>query len=915
MKTTASSSHHHLVKFNLSASLHIAPKIREPVIAISKQKSNSKGKPNIVATKKPVPQTNYDERRSFQLGYSISTAILDGKSPVFLQPEISVSGTFGLARTASATLLGAQPVTWSAAHEIDITNDTVITLLSQQQIEISVFEIVKVEVEKKSYGLTREILEANGLDRAFLDPTVSDFGFAGKVQKQKLKALKQSLNAATSEPTLFQKENRESLEDKVSSKETSKTASKMVKTLKVNADDSLRPESHASSYQTSDSTTAAASSNIHELPHPHHYDHPEKHIRNALSRATSASMSRSRSAQSLAALAILRPKTPPSPHHCESVLTTLMHNQRKDGNRPVHMPLPQDISGMHHARRFSNPSRFGNLTQTGKSRRPSSAGMSTISQVSATNNAGLEIVAVSSTPQLLPGSTDHQEQQQKIDDSKSVALKGVKKKTRTSSPKKRYILETRKITVGKIFIDLTNLFSGDCVVHGTLQRPIDGLTSITATLTLDTPLLSQPQLQTLNPLIISIICVQNLPSTPTSYTDLDAKCLPITLTFQFYNDSRVHEVCINKPHARTAVFDTKHVILTGLLDQSELARKAVSAPHEKFEVRVYDRIPKLLHDCADAVEEEKIGMLPDRMGPHGIASFDLSEFLRSAAERKICRMRVPVLPAPHRYRQFPGANQYIPPPALWVEHGTSVVIECQMFAPLIDESFGQAAQEEKAFGRIVVFSGQGNSYLHDEIDSLLSSRYEKTHPEIKDNNLHCDYISGFILSTPTERIHILEGLKAGTIISNLKSILKNYGNSAKDSTYFEFDPNASFAERIWDTTADTFDSDDSIKVVKCNIESSIQDLVRLPRIYIADAIPERAYNCLMWLNKIKCGDFLVQNSTNTLPWYPNRKAILSFTATFGKIAKDRIDNNIIKLEKTISSEHQQSHTISKNISP
>ncbi len=65
-----------------------------------------------------------------------------------------------------------------------------------------------------------------------------------------------------------------------------------------------------------------------------------------------------------------------------------------------------------------------------------------------------------------------------------------------------------------------------------IQRP----SQITATI--DKPLLSSECLRALNPLSLTISAAKFLPSSPVPYTELDIKCNPPTLSFEFPGEPR-----------------------------------------------------------------------------------------------------------------------------------------------------------------------------------------------------------------------------------------------------------------------------------------------------------------------------------------------------------------------------------------
>jgi hypothetical protein len=67
-------------------------------------------------------------------------------------------------------------------------------------------------------------------------------------------------------------------------------------------------------------TPSSSGSSRSTTPHPHHFQHPEKHV--DIEDGTNG-LKKSRSASSLKALKTIRPKTPPSPHHTNHPLDIL----------------------------------------------------------------------------------------------------------------------------------------------------------------------------------------------------------------------------------------------------------------------------------------------------------------------------------------------------------------------------------------------------------------------------------------------------------------------------------------------------------------------------------------------------------------------------------------------------------------
>ncbi|ORY32988.1 hypothetical protein BCR33DRAFT_723333 [Rhizoclosmatium globosum] len=845
----------HTVKFTISATYQLEHKEREVLTQLPK--SSIAKKPPAAPKPKVVPITNNDERRSFQLHYSIGNSVPDGKSTVFLQPEVvknmiqvvdKETKTVSVVPYGPPPVFQSTPVTWSANHDIDVTSDIAVVLLTEQQrIVVEVYEIVKIEVEKKS-GLTREMLEGLGIDKDALDLT----NRASQIEQSTSMSLSsKDLTGSTKETTF--------------SRATTASGA-------TTADSEDIPDDHHRHHQ--------------ETPHPHHYDHPEKHMR----RASEGSMARTRSAQSLANLALLRPKTPPSPHHCESPLATLMHN-RPGSNGPIRMPPPPDLSSMR-PKKVPRKTTVTLADGTKVERLLRSGSADEIHKIQVTSAKG-EMKTLfekenKSLPQLNSAGTADQDATSQVSKQDSNSNTNTNSNTTNSSkkkkptkdkplPKKRFVYETRKVKVGQMRIDMTNFYCNELLVEGILEHPIDGFISLKSSLSLDIPLLSPTQLRTLNPVSISLLSIENMPKTPISYTDLDTHCLPTTANFQFYNDKHVHEVCVNSKHTRVAAFGTKHVVLAGLLDQKEMQTRILS---EDFIVKVYDRIPKRAKHRRTSVPEAPPGLsTDDNNDTDASEEYDWDFFERGVG---ITRIRASVLPCSDRVRRPHGYNKNMSFPAgHWMEHGTSMVIECQTFGNVMNAALlagieGSTEEEERIFGRLVVFAKASHLELRDVIDSIIWSR--KQHAQLLTTSVmdpqarREDYVSGYVLTDPEERIYILEGLKKGAI-GAIKAALRKLQEKTRedeDCNYMiHFDPDAGFTERIWD----------------CHFETSLDQITRAPRIYVKDVIPDRAYRSLMWLNKLKSMHFLIENTSSKIPYFPSRRTLHSLVTTFGTISQ------------------------------
>ncbi len=90
--------------------------------------------------------------------------------------------------------------------------------------------------------------------------------------------------------------------------------------------------SRPTSSHTNPAQDYSNNSNSRVSPHPHHFDHPEKHVDGSLIRS---GLVRSRSSSLTNMADLKRPKTPPAPHHSDHPLKMI---KKEDFSRPSSSP-------------------------------------------------------------------------------------------------------------------------------------------------------------------------------------------------------------------------------------------------------------------------------------------------------------------------------------------------------------------------------------------------------------------------------------------------------------------------------------------------------------------------------------------------------------------------------------------------
>ena len=82
---------------------------------------------------------------------------------------------------------------------------------------------------------------------------------------------------------------------------------------------------------------------------------------------------------------------------------------------------------------------------------------------------------------------------------------------------------TRVHGIASIKLPLSLLFAGTKSITEKLGNKVNGIEDLMVTISLDKPLLSDEQQKDLNPMVIKLCSVNDLPNKPLSYKELDEK--------------------------------------------------------------------------------------------------------------------------------------------------------------------------------------------------------------------------------------------------------------------------------------------------------------------------------------------------------------------------------------------------------
>lgn len=346
-----------------------------------------------------------------------------------------------------------------------------------------------------------------------------------------------------------------------------------------------------------------------EKSHPHHYNHPEKHID---LKGASARSIQSRSTSSLSDYAISRSRTPPSPHHYDAVLNTVLSNGK---NKVIVIPEKREL-------------KQANLEMKGIKQKLSESfnnlKVSPETQISVKPAISRPVTAKSDM--RIRWDVDHVGVRNTHCNDTSEVLVSRKANDQTIQletlppihPKRKG--DYTHTALGKISLDLSSLFAGETVYRSSSNKISDFVISIE--IRLDTALLSDIQRKILNPMIVNLKSVTNLPQD---------HC-PI-FKFRFcggmYMYSSKPDDVQKRSKKNELEINTKHVLLAGIFHCGELHDKLLDG----FEIEIHDSSTKKMK--AGKLGTNGILDLDSySCNPHGVARFDMASLLNGCSDYK-----------------------------------------------------------------------------------------------------------------------------------------------------------------------------------------------------------------------------------------------------------------------------------------
>ncbi|KAI9098771.1 hypothetical protein DFS34DRAFT_618859 [Phlyctochytrium arcticum] len=534
-------------------------------------------------------------------------------------------------------------------------------------------------------------------------------------------------------------------------------------------------------------------------PQPHHYDKPERHLS---ARGRSARMRQARGASDIDDFDLRQqPLTSPSDRKRSPERTQSPERNQQpqrdyspDGkNNPKHSKSRSNSPDKLNEKRNSSPEPPGQPLM----QRRGTIHLSDLNLAAAQKNGQIPKLpnkreARSAKTRSEMGKIRKPDDNDKAGIERSLQALGLKNKGMpTTFVEKKKTGDLRHDMRCYLELDAAELFWGETTISSEhSERNVEGLSFCRASIVLSSPLLSKEQEASLNPLRITLLEADGMPDKPISYEDLKRRCLPVTARFRFFNDLHINQAIASTFHSRTINFNTRHLVLTGLLDEDTLRDELLN---KKFEVEIHDR----------DFEQESMNDAK-RSSPFGVGSYSLADL---ALGEKHLELITPILPS--RYSEATGRSTV--PAGLWLESAATLSIRVEIKAPILANAKA-GSLSEGLYGRIVISTSaddditpeiihtimmeqnvaaltiQGDSQM-DQWENLKS--YEFT-DEDRDK-IELDVLTGYHFSDVSVRIFLIEGL-LGSGVNKLISTLQSHSNS---SVKVMFNPDVTFTARIW----------------------------------------------------------------------------------------------------------------------
>nr|XP_018669380.1 uncharacterized protein LOC100176752 [Ciona intestinalis] len=476
-----------------------------------------------------------------------------------------------------------------------------------------------------------------------------------------------------------------------------------------------------------------------------------------------------------------------------------------------------------------------------------------------------------------------------------------------------------------ISVKLESLFGGVKTVSSKLSEPSGSVCDCYVTLSLDGPLLPHELEKSLNPLVINLKAVKDLPATPIPYQQLSELCKPVHCQYSFLGHPT--HVTASRPHGKHIYFEDVHVILLGLLDEGEV-REFIQG--NKLMLEVHDRDQKEQSDTGQATifgeerDDDKlsnVGLVSAKrtafnafrskkqgFDPYGVAHMPLVDVLRGQTTIRL-QANVNPSPVPDMLRDNPdlsGKTRLVgisgevdrpqrPPlhPGHYIHAGTTVKMTLTLSHPFVPAQnvpcLLPLPNQVCPFSRVIYYFSYSNKTLLKQIEELVTStnakalKLDQFEKDVLDAALSTyklsmeqkksktlDVITGFHLIDGNLHWMVLEGLREGAMQTLLQAIQRKEPKDGEVLVHL-FDSSLSFSTRLY--------SGLDVDLCRVRLHQPITKILQQPLLYVRDMVPHKCLECLTKMHEIsnltKLRDVVHSNC------FPTSEMVISMSREFG----------------------------------
>ncbi|CAL8336401.1 unnamed protein product [Lota lota] len=441
-------------------------------------------------------------------------------------------------------------------------------------------------------------------------------------------------------------------------------------------------------------------------------------------------------------------------------------------------------------------------------------------------------------------------------------------------------------------------------------------------ISLDRALMSEQLKAELNPLVITILSANSMPSTPIPFHVLQEKCLPVYCQYQFH-ESKMHKT---KPqrHGTHVYFDDVLVVLAGSMGRGKL-REYLTGPPLEIQVHDRDRKPEKAPDTPGLFgtrpDDDKLSsvafagrkrtahdpVVAQVYESYAVAHLDLSELVLG---RRSLKVNLPIRSCPppqllgrerpmweRKMMDLPGdADGHGKKPmeqGHYFDSNAHLKVIVEIAHPLLGDADPTVGSDDcPLFGRVVFVVGSNNVHaltkLRLEIlkinaaafhigscSSVSRDRVLSDYPLSPEENesKDLDFVTGFHVQDEKMHLVVVEGLRHKAVKFLWETIPQKLGGRSEEQVRVLYTSGLGFAKRIYGSL--------DVGLSPVHLHQPLEDIMRNPQVYVRDMLPHSTFQALSRLSQLCQASKLLEAVRCDL--FPTEDMIRSLSRELGTV--------------------------------